>query len=280
MSTLLFYKQKNDPRKQATKRAISSIFFPDVTEHKSILLKRGPVLLNGEERELMLFTTGFILARVEFDEYITLLLDVSSGRINQFTSTQLYEGFGIDIEGNDASSLSEFVLDKLTKRFNPSANEYISEEFKLMLHELQESQQNETESFWRSLDENLKRDLAKRSVTRKLDIACQMSEVEWVEKLEHCNVKESNVPVDAEFAPIALAISTEDTTNNPLILVCSKPAHAEAWVEAFHLCIAWQCPTIEWPNADTLNVDDQYVESFPDDWRSSRIDWGVDDDDE
>ena len=36
--------------------------------------------MDGEERELMLFTNGFIISRVELDTLVNLLLDASSGR--------------------------------------------------------------------------------------------------------------------------------------------------------------------------------------------------------
>ena len=47
---------------------------------QSVLLKRGPVLAGGEERELMLFTNGFVLSNVELDTLIKMIMDSSSGR--------------------------------------------------------------------------------------------------------------------------------------------------------------------------------------------------------
>ena len=45
-------------------------------EPQSVLLKRGPVLVGGEdERELIMMTYGFVLARVEMDALVDLLLD-------------------------------------------------------------------------------------------------------------------------------------------------------------------------------------------------------------
>ena len=39
--------------------------------------------MDGEERELMLFTNGFLLCRVDLNVQVNILLDVSSGRIQQ-----------------------------------------------------------------------------------------------------------------------------------------------------------------------------------------------------
>ena len=53
------------------KKAINSIFYPREGEHRQVLLKRGPVrLANGEVRELMLFTNGFLLSTVNVDQLV------------------------------------------------------------------------------------------------------------------------------------------------------------------------------------------------------------------
>ena len=91
----------NKPRQQVTKDAISSIFFPKPDEVHSVLLKRGPVLACGEERELLLFSGGFVLSRVELDTLVNLLLDASSGRMKHLTSEELCERFSdIDTDGS------------------------------------------------------------------------------------------------------------------------------------------------------------------------------------
>ena len=69
--------QVMDPIK-ASKQALESIFFPYVHDPKSVLLKRGSVFLNerslGNERELMLFSNGFLLADVVLDDVFALFL--------------------------------------------------------------------------------------------------------------------------------------------------------------------------------------------------------------
>lgn len=44
-----------------------------------MLLKRGPTLFDGtEERELLLFTHGFVLSKIEFNNLVNLLFDMNS----------------------------------------------------------------------------------------------------------------------------------------------------------------------------------------------------------
>lgn len=62
-----------------TENAIQSIFYPDYKEQQSVLLKRGLVLVGGEdERELIMCTNGFVLARMEMDTLVDLLLDTTA----------------------------------------------------------------------------------------------------------------------------------------------------------------------------------------------------------
>ena len=66
-----------DPVK-ATKHALESIFFPYVHDPKSVLLKRGSVFLYhislGSERELMLFSNGFLFADLLLDDVFRVFL--------------------------------------------------------------------------------------------------------------------------------------------------------------------------------------------------------------
>jgi hypothetical protein len=84
---------KDELVKETTKRAISSIFFPNDYDKKSVLMKRGPILLDGiDERELLLFSHGFLVSRIEFDSLMTLLL-AKNGNPAQFTRAQLQKRF-------------------------------------------------------------------------------------------------------------------------------------------------------------------------------------------
>lgn len=59
---------------------MSAIFFPQPSDLQPVLLKRGPVLVDGEEREMMLFTNGLVVSRIELDALVDLLMDASSGQ--------------------------------------------------------------------------------------------------------------------------------------------------------------------------------------------------------
>ena len=78
-------------------------------EPQSVLLKRGPVLVSGEdERELIMLTNGFVLARVEMDALVDLLLDSST------------RGGGDDNDDNEDVGEAEALAaeKKLRERFN------------------------------------------------------------------------------------------------------------------------------------------------------------------
>lgn len=72
--------QSLDPVK-ATKQALTSIFFPYVHDPKSVLLKRDSVFLYnkslGSERELMLFSNGFLLADLALNDVFRMFLSLS-----------------------------------------------------------------------------------------------------------------------------------------------------------------------------------------------------------
>lgn len=72
--------QLMDPVK-ATKKALETIFFPYVHDPKSVLLKRGSVFLYdrrlSSERELMLFSNGFLLADLLLDDAFRMFLSLS-----------------------------------------------------------------------------------------------------------------------------------------------------------------------------------------------------------
>ena len=90
---------KNKEEEQRTREAIASIFFPKPQECKSVLLKRGPVLLGGEERELMLFTHGFVVSRFEIDSLLSVLLDEGlTGSANQSMSGR-FRSLDVDASG-------------------------------------------------------------------------------------------------------------------------------------------------------------------------------------
>jgi len=162
----------DESENQITEKATSSIFFAQPNEHKSVLLKRGPVLLNGEERELMIFTNGFVFSHIELDTLIRILLDLdgnkssdSEGRRvaakDDITSEQLRQRFK-DIDTNQGGSLDrveihEFfqsmgmplggiALDGIMDKLDSDSDGAVSwNEFKSMMHEMKTRRQQKTD---------------------------------------------------------------------------------------------------------------------------------------
>ena len=91
---------KDEHGLEDSRNAINFIFFPQPGEFQSVLLKRGPVLLGGDERELMVFSRGFLFSRIELDKMFDLLFDVQSSN-EVLPLEQLDERFGdIDVDGS------------------------------------------------------------------------------------------------------------------------------------------------------------------------------------
>lgn len=77
---------------------------------KSVLLKRGPVLVDGdEERELMLFTRGFLLSRVGFDALLNLLFTINSENPDYLTPESLQKRFDVVDSDKNGSEYGHFV---------------------------------------------------------------------------------------------------------------------------------------------------------------------------
>ena len=179
-------------------------------------------------------------------------------------------------------TLSETGLDGLMKRFDSGSDGTVSfDEFKSMMHKLgEEPEDEENDYFWLGLGRKLKRALTKNGVTRKLDVAFQMSDIERIENMGVCRSNETKMLVDSDLAPLTLAIYLNGV-RHPLVVMCSKPAHVEAWVEAFRICFTWQLPTVDWGAGDIQRDGSQLADgALPGNWRCSTIDWGDDDDDD
>eukprot|EP00571_Detonula_confervacea_P009854 CAMPEP_0172301438 /NCGR_PEP_ID=MMETSP1058-20130122/3326_1 /TAXON_ID=83371 /ORGANISM="Detonula confervacea, Strain CCMP 353" /LENGTH=716 /DNA_ID=CAMNT_0013011551 /DNA_START=78 /DNA_END=2228 /DNA_ORIENTATION=+ len=143
LSKLLTDPKQNtvDPAK-ATKHALDFIFFPFIHDPKSVLLKRGTIFIHDaslhNERELMIFTHGFLLANVVLEDAFSLFLalsdrefltslgfldylenkfremdDDNNGEIEKWELQKLFTDMGIP--------MGESVLDELIQRSINSA---------------------------------------------------------------------------------------------------------------------------------------------------------------
>lgn len=93
-ATLRLSRFQNEPGLETTKKTITDVFFPGDHDAKSVLLKRGPILLDGvDEREILLFTHGFLLHKLEFDTLLNILFTINSENPQYLNSKQLEDRF-------------------------------------------------------------------------------------------------------------------------------------------------------------------------------------------
>jgi len=261
-------------KQEFTKNAISSIFFPGKEERKSVLLKRGAILLDGEERELMLFTDGITFSRLEVDSLVNLLLDASSeGKTKKLSYEQLCERFSsIDADGSgslDRCEISDFfrsvgmtlndtVIDKLMNKIDADSDGEITiDEFESAMLGLEDKGSGKKISLlssWASFFEALTNDSDKQ----KLDVAFQMSEID--------TIVDMHGTAGTELGPLTFAVYLKGG-NDPLLVKCAKPGHVGAWEEAFSRCIQM--------HADNgIQPDEAPTALSADFWEESGVDWG------
>ena len=249
---MLYHIIQDEPGEQATKKAVSSIFFPDDYDKKSVLMKRGPTLLDGiDERELFLFTHGFLLSRIEFDSLMNLLLTMKSGDPKQFTSTELKKRFD-DIDSDhsgeiDRCELREIFLgmgvpvgeralsDVMSKIDTDQDGTITFDEFEHAMQELAPTPKEEKTLFG-SLGKRITKYLSSSDMQRKLECAYMLSDVEKIECLSMCHSAKTRMFAESSFGNLSFAIHVKDQ-EQPLVLICSKPEHRDAWINAFKTCI-------------------------------------------
>lgn len=171
------------------------------------------------------------------------------------------------------------------ERFDSDSDGTISlDEFKAMMNELNGQSPEGRGNFWRGLSGRLRRALSKDSINCKLDAAFKLSDVDRVETMEESYARGGMKLLDSETSALTFAIHLTDgavsgSNRNPLFITCSKPGHTDAWVEAFRIVMAWNCPTVDWGAGEGRGKEEPDIglESFHSDWRCSTIDWGFDD---
>mmetsp|Transcript_2232 Transcript_2232/g.4061 ORF Transcript_2232/g.4061 Transcript_2232/m.4061 type:complete len:613 (-) Transcript_2232:78-1916(-) len=237
---------------ESTNRAILSIFFPDDYDKKSVLMKRGPILLDGiDERELFLFTHGFLLSHIEFDSLMNMLLAMKSGDPEQFTSAQLKKRFD-DIDSDNSGEIDrcelreifqgmgvpvgESALSEVMRRIDSDEDGTITfDEFECAMQELAPTPKEE-KSLFGSLGLRLSKAFSSSNMQRKLDGAYLLTDVERIECLSICHSAKTRVFAESSFGDMSFAIHVKGQ-EQPLVMICSKPAHKDAWINAFKVCI-------------------------------------------
>ena len=112
------------------------------------------------------------------------------------------------------------------------------QEFKQVLHELAPKDELPSHTLFGNLRKALSQRLSISSgnIKRKLDNAFPLSDVECVESLHLCHSAKTEMFAHSSWAEVAFAIFIR-FRKHPLIFVCSKPEHREAWIDAFRICL-------------------------------------------
>mmetsp|Transcript_50356 Transcript_50356/g.107241 ORF Transcript_50356/g.107241 Transcript_50356/m.107241 type:complete len:616 (+) Transcript_50356:155-2002(+) len=243
----------NQPGKEATKMAISSIFFPGDHDPKSVLLKRGPILFDGtDERELLLFTHGFVLSRIEFDTLLNILFTINSENPQYLGPEELRDQFNaIDSDQSGALDrcelkevfngmgvpISERALSDILERFDVDQDGTIdADEFITAMQS--HLQPKKAKNAWDSLSSwgvKLRQSLTKSDGERKLDCAYQFSDIDKVEVINVCSSESTQALANSSWADLIFALFVKGR-EDPLVMVCSKQEQRLAWVDAFRTC--------------------------------------------
>lgn len=215
-------------------------------------MKRGPILLDGiDERELLLFTHGFVLSRIEFDSLMHLLFAMKNGDPNQFTSAQLRKRFD-DIDSDNSGEIdrcelreiflglgvpvSERALSEVMSKIDADNDGTITfEEFEAAMQDLAPTPKEEKTIFG-SLGKRLMKALSSSDMQRKLECAYLLTDVERIECLDTCHSVSTRMFAESSFGNLSFAVFVKGQAQ-PLVMICSKPEHKNAWINAFKICL-------------------------------------------
>ena len=126
--------------------------------------------------------------------------------------------------------LSSASLDAIMKRLDADADGTVTrDEFSATFHELRARYHG---CSWKSLAATLWKERKVDGANGRLDAAFQMSDVVGIRDIGLCHGGQTAVAADAEWERSTLAISIRGRAA-PLAVTCTKPGHAEAWMEAF-----------------------------------------------
>ena len=220
------------------------MFAPGNNDPKSILLKRGPILLNGgKEREMLLFTHGFLLSRIELGTALNILFAINSKHPQYSNSRKLKDQFNTITSDKNGGKMPYYLyLHRilLARYQHPSSFRLMQPdetidfaEFESAINDL--ARKKEERWTWALLGETLKRTFIGQNVERKVECAFSYANIAKVESINICYSGATSVYVGSSWAELIFAIYIE-ARDEPFIIVCSKPEHRSAWVDAFRIC--------------------------------------------
>lgn len=233
---------------ETTKSTITNIFSPGDYDTKSVLLKRGPTLIDGgHERELMIFTHYFLISKVEFNMLVNILFTINSENPEYLNTQQLEDRFNqIDSDGNgllDRGELkemfkgmgipiSEMALSDIIDWFDDDNDGLINfNEFQSVMRDLEPKTK---ETRWRSLGEKIKKGISSLRVEPKVE-GYPLSDILRVELIDVCYSESTKVYVNTTWAKLVFAIFLSGR-DGPLVVICSNMDQCLAWVDAFRIC--------------------------------------------
>mmetsp|Transcript_14754 Transcript_14754/g.31269 ORF Transcript_14754/g.31269 Transcript_14754/m.31269 type:complete len:619 (-) Transcript_14754:64-1920(-) len=246
----------DEPGQERTKKAVTAIFFPGDHDPKSVLLKRGPILSDGvDERELLLFTHGFLLSRLELDSLLNILFTINSENPEFLSSKELRARFNaIDSDGSGCLDrcemkevfnsmgvpIGEQALSEIMDRFDTDNDGTIDcDEFEAAL---QSHLKPKIVSSWNwgatlgSISNKVRQSFVGNTESKpKLDSGYLFSDVVKIESTNVCYSESTQMFAKSSWADLVVAIFVKGE-KDPLVLVCSKPEARLAWVDAFRTC--------------------------------------------
>jgi len=259
-----------------TQSTLEFIFFPYVHDPKSVLLKRGSVfLLDAKlttERELMLFTHGFLIADVACEDALNLFLALSDREF--VTEKSFLENLRIKFEEMDTNKTGEvekqqvqnlfsdlgvprgetIVSDLLENNSIPVTKRGQSEKVSweglhkalqgifFQQEKIRQSQLTRRRTFPdQTIEESngLKKFLSaafqKEKKATRVEKAAKYSSVARIDSFTiSCRDDDKSKEISSSIhSQTAFSITLKEQMNNPLLFVCSKPLHRKLWLDAF-----------------------------------------------
>lgn len=238
--------------------AISSIFFPSDHAPKSVLLKRGPTLINGvDERELLVFTHGLLTSRLEFDSLINILFTINSENPELLDSKQLREKFdAVDADGSGTIEKKELqqmflslgvpvtdeAMENIIQRFDIDGDHEISyDEFKKVMHELEPTLEDKSllgrlSLFGKQVQKKITTTGDGKLDRAKLDRAYLFKDIDYIESIGVSSSKSTNHIAHSAIKDLAFAVFPKSGSDE-MIFICSKPEQRMAWIDALSTCL-------------------------------------------
>jgi len=221
-----------------TKQALEYLFYPSDTDPKSSLLKSGPIHLASNakeglsidnERYLMIFSHGFVVASVPTSKALSLFLALNDEEILSSTSFENYLGAKFDALSL-LSVLGKASIAEVLKEVGFPGSESIMSK---LVHESKAGMTSESlcES-WRAFHS----DTSTSGSSSKVEVACLFSSICRIDCLDisegDCSrcIEFAN---DSSLATMSFAVTLKGREDDPLIFCCSSNAERDAWIQSF-----------------------------------------------